>query len=236
MYLGVGVPPGQYESLTSYGRIRPSSEESANPVRGVRTLEDLLGLPQVPMAELTRQHHMDIPQRQGEAQLPRSTDRNEPTVAHSTFPELAAQGGVEPWNHTIIDDRWLLRSDELWTMYPPNTSRTLYSEEPHGDANMPGRTPISSAPLPRASHSSPPEPPQTFAAAALNQEGPNRDEQNFLTYNRVLILRPIGCRGVGNRFVRHPAQDVTSFAYNEDPLGSYAALVEVDKSESSKYL
>lgn len=206
-------------------------------MRGVRTLEELLGLPQVPMAELTRQHPMDIPQRQGEAGISRPIDGNESTIARSTFRELAAQGGVEPWNNATFDDRWLLRSDELWTRNPPNTSQTLYPKEPHRDTSMHGRSPSSFAPLPRASRSSPSEPPQTFAAAALNQDGPNQDEQNFLSYNRgVLILRPIGDRGVGNRFVRHPAQGVTSFAFNEDPLGSYAALVGVGKSDPSKYL
>ena len=45
-------------------------------------------------------------------------------LQRNTFPGLANERGLRPWNNSFFDDRWTVGSDERWLPFP-NRSRTI---------------------------------------------------------------------------------------------------------------
>lgn len=58
-------------------------------------------------------------QQQSSPQLgaaPQSSSQQQSGGGRTTFPDLSAQHGLRGWNNSLFDDRWLLRSEEMWNI------------------------------------------------------------------------------------------------------------------------
>lgn len=139
------LAPGQRGSLTAYGQLAPSIAPSGTALRGVPGQEQPTRF--VPPGV---NHFVESPSRQ-KAPAPEASRLDapqggqlvetdlQPNRGRISFSELASQNGVRKWTDEIIDDRWVLRSDEMLNVDPRRrsvitVSPTLTSSAWYNDA------------------------------------------------------------------------------------------------------
>lgn len=130
------LAPGQRGSLTAYGQFTSSIPSSDAALRGVPGQEQPMHLlpPGMnhPLERPSRQRisgaeasQLDAPQGGRLVQANPQSNRS-----RISFSDLASQKGVRKWSDEIFDDRWVLRSDEMWNVDPRRRSVITVSPSP----------------------------------------------------------------------------------------------------------
>lgn len=130
------LAPGQRGSLTAYGQFASSIPSSDAALRGVPAQEQSMHLlPQGvnhPLEGPSRQRTSAAEASQLDAprggRLPQANPQS--NRSRISFSDLASQKGVRKWNDEVFDDRWVLRSDEMWNVDPRRRSVITVSPSP----------------------------------------------------------------------------------------------------------
>ncbi|MCJ1466219.1 hypothetical protein MMC07_004838 [Pseudocyphellaria aurata] len=127
-YSGVTLAPGQRGSLTAYGQLASSADHPGIALRGVPGREN-------PLHRLPTGVDRTL---EGQSQQPASAaeasglgvNQAQQLPSRMSFSDLAMEKGVRTWSEKIFDDRWVLRSDEMWNVDPHRRSVMTVSPSP----------------------------------------------------------------------------------------------------------
>lgn len=114
------LAPGQQGNLTAYGQLASRTAPSGVSLRGIPGQENSIHL--LPPGA---NHSLEGPSRQtasaaeaSQLNAPRGEQLLQvnapPDKGRISFSDLASQKGARKWADEIFDDRWVLRSDEMW--------------------------------------------------------------------------------------------------------------------------
>ena len=157
-YTGVNLDPKQRDSLTSHGAPIHASALSRDNFnrRDIQAAESLTTMRSARGSSALGQHHNGPPFDKvgqnvsthtnandspfsSEAEIHPSSgvplnqsDSTMPTTAMSqnaNFPQLSEHQGIQNWNNSVFDDRWLLQPEEIWNLATRRESIITVSPE-----------------------------------------------------------------------------------------------------------
>ena len=157
-YTGVNMDPKQRDSLTSHGAPIHASALSRDNFnrRDIQAAESLTTLRSARGSFALGQHHngssfdkigqnisthtnandspfsseadihpsSGVPLNQSDSTMPTTT-----LPQNTNFPQLSEHQGIQNWNNSVFDDRWLLQPEEIWNMATRRESVITVSPE-----------------------------------------------------------------------------------------------------------
>lgn len=130
------LAPGQRGSLTAYGQLASSIAPSGMALRSVHGQQQPTCLSSTTGNDsLKGQRSAAESSRRDASQGGQRLQANpQPDRGRISFSDLASQNGVRKWTDETFDDRWVLRSDEMWNVDPRRRSVITVSPSPKSSA------------------------------------------------------------------------------------------------------
>lgn len=159
-YTGVNLDPKQRDSLTSHGaHIHAALSRDSFNRRDIQAAESLTTMRSARGSSALGQHHngpsfdkvgqnisthtntndspfsseaeihpsSGVPLNQSGSTMPTTT-----LPQNANFPQLSEHQGIQNWNNSVFDDRWLLQPEEIWNLATRRESVITASPERQG--------------------------------------------------------------------------------------------------------